>query len=89
MTQHNIDLLEKHKHHYETLVRAGYLRGLNQHEKNDLLHVARTEFFGVNYNPDMWCGQCVLDAVTAIYRAYENYLKSKPKETVIKQSNSF
>ena len=76
MTQHNIDILEKHKHHWETMVKAQNLRGLNQHEKNELQEVARQEFFGPNYSPDWWCGDCCYEAVKAIYTQYEKYLSN-------------
>lgn len=76
MTQQSIDTLERHKHHWITLSKAGYLRGLNQYEKNELTDVARLEFFGAGYNPDWWCGTCAYEAVKSIYTQYEKHLNN-------------
>jgi hypothetical protein len=76
MQQANKDFLDATRHHYLTLVNAGYLRGLNVHEKEGLIRVAREEFFGAGYSPDMFCPSCVAEMVKSVYRAYDNWLKN-------------
>ncbi len=75
MTPENIYILQKHLHHFFTLEKAQYLKGLNHHEINDLLSVARKDFFGERYNPDVWCGSCLAEMVRSIYNAFKGFLK--------------
>lgn len=82
MKQENIDILEKHKHHWQTLKNAGYLRGMNVHEKNELLHVMQDEY-SPKYLVDLWCGNCVANFVRDLYQRYERYLadqETKPPQ---------
>jgi len=72
MTSENKKILDDNRNFYESLAGpAQTLRGLNQHQKNDLLKVAREEFFGHQYSPDMWCPPCVADFILSVYRAYD------------------
>lgn len=74
MTPHNRATLDRHRHHHFTLVNAQYMKGLNVHEREDMLRVAREEFFGAGYSPDMFCPKCVADFVLVLYRAYDEWL---------------
>lgn len=78
MTEANKKAFEDNRHHYLTLKNAGYLRGLNQHEKNNLLKAAREEFYGDKYSPDMWCAPCLVDFINGIYRQYDEWVKNNP-----------
>lgn len=75
MTPENVNILTKHLHHLLTLEKAGYMKGLNQHEINDLIQVARVEFFGAGYNPDVWCPPCLAEMIKNIYNQFTQYLK--------------
>ena len=79
MTPENKKILDELRPFHTSLAGpAQTLRGLNQHQKNDLLNVARAEFFGQGYSPDLWCPQCVADFIMNIYRAYDNWLSQQP-----------
>ena len=71
MKLENIIKLEKHYHHWITLRDAQYLRGMNNHELNDVLEVAREEFFGPGYSPDLWCGSCLAEFIKSTYTQYD------------------
>jgi hypothetical protein len=38
-----------------------------------LIRVAREEFFGAGYSPDMFCPSCVAEMVRSVYVAYERF----------------
>ncbi len=82
MQQHNINTLNEHYHHWQTLRDAGYLRGLSAREKDDMLRVGREEFFGPKYSPDMFCSHCVGQFVRDVYTRFDEFLtvhKNFPK----------
>jgi hypothetical protein len=79
MTPSNITTLEKHYHHWITLRDGQYLRGLNIHEREDMLRVLREEFWP-GYTYDEWCGSCVADMVKEVYSRYDKWKAEQPKE---------
>jgi hypothetical protein len=74
MRQESKVILDHHRHHYTTFVNAQYMRGLNVHERNQILQVARDEFFGQNYSPDLFCGACIGEFILKVYMAYDEYI---------------
>jgi hypothetical protein len=69
MNQSTIDIMEANRKFYIT-VKDGYVRGLNEHERNALMKVMHEEF-NPNYVMDWWCGACVMDFIKLIYRLYD------------------
>jgi hypothetical protein len=80
MTPSNITTLEKHYHHWITLRDGQYLRGLNIHEREDMLRVLREEFWP-GYTYDEWCGSCVVDMVKEVYSRYDKWKGEQPAPT--------
>jgi hypothetical protein len=81
MKQHNITTLEKHYHHWITLRDGQYLRGLNIHEREDMLRVLREEFWP-GYTYDEWCGSCVADMVKEVYSRYDKWKGEQPAPVI-------
>lgn len=77
MTPSNKATLDKHYHHWRTLRDAQYLRGLNIHEREDMVRVLREEFWP-GYTYDGWCGSCVADMVRTLYTRYDKWLSEQP-----------
>ena len=80
MKPENKTILDKNLHHWITLERAFYLRGLNHHEQQDILKAIREEW-EPNFNPDLWCGTCLADFVKKAYRNYHEWLRAETGET--------
>lgn len=77
MTPSNKATLDKHYHHWVTLRDAQYLRGLNIHEREDMVRVLREEFWP-GYTYDEWCSSCVADMVRTLYTRYDKWLSEQP-----------
>lgn len=78
MTPENKAAFEDNRHHWHTLKNAGYLRSLNANEKAAILKAAKDEFFGEGFNPDMWCGECVMDFIKQTYQRFEQWEAEQP-----------
>lgn len=87
MTPENVNILLKHLHHFESLEKAQYMRGLNGHERNDILSVGRAEFFGAGYSPDLWCPPCVSEMVKNVYNQFAIYLKRETGDLTMYEYN--
>lgn len=79
MKQESIDFLEANRHHYDTIVKAGYVKHLNAYERDGMVRVMREEFVP-GYSTDLWCGPCVFDMVKLLYQRYDLWLSLHPKE---------
>lgn len=78
MTDSNKAILDELRPFHTSLVGpAQTLRGLNQHQKNNLVNIARQEFFGDKYSPDLWCPSCVGDMIKQVYGAYDKWLSEQ------------
>jgi hypothetical protein len=74
MKKENLELAIKHLYHFETLEKGEYVNNLDNQVKDDLVKIGREEFFGIGWNPDMWCGSCIARAIKDIYERIYNYL---------------
>lgn len=79
MTEANRKRLDELYGFWRTLRDAQYLRGLNIHEREDMVRVLREEFWP-GYTYDEWCGSCVADMVRTLYTRYDKWLSEQPKE---------
>jgi hypothetical protein len=79
--------LDKNRHHYDTIIKAGYLRGLNVHEREGMQRVMGEEF-QPGYHTDLWCGPCLFDMVKLLYQRYDAWVATQPKENTIHQNES-
>lgn len=82
MNAANRDFLDKNRHHYDTVIKAGYVRHLNVHEREGMQRVMREEF-RPGYHTDLWCGPCVFDMVKLLYQHYDAWLAAQPKEETL------
>ena len=70
MTDDSIKFLEENRHHYDLLIRAGYVKHVDNAFKEKLLQVIRTEFQPA-YNANLWCGPCVMDMINFAWTQYD------------------
>lgn len=79
MTPENIQFLNDNRHHYETLVKAFYLRSLSAVTRTRMQQIIADEF-QKGYSTDLWCGPCVTDMVLKLYRHYDEWLLKQANE---------
>ena len=76
----NKQFLDENLHHFTTLERAFYVRGLMASIRDSMLRVMQEEF-----NPGYsFCGTCdtdVADALRLLYRSYHDWLKQEKADT--------
>jgi hypothetical protein len=76
MKPENKEFLDKHRHHYDTVIKAGYVKHLNAHEREGMQRVMREEF-QPGYTADLWCPPCLFDMVKQLYQRYDNWLAAQ------------
>lgn len=76
MTSAEIKFLEDNRFHYDTLVKAFYLRSLQGIVRSEMQRII-SDNFEKGYTTDLWCGPCVSDMVLKLYRYYDEYLKQQ------------
>lgn len=81
MKPENKAILDANRCHYETAIKAEFVKGFNSREKDDLLRVMREEFIP-GYTTDMWCSPCIFDFIKLIYQLYDKWLAEQPKEEI-------
>jgi hypothetical protein len=81
MTPENIQFLNDNRTHHNTLVNAGYLRGLSAETRQRMQDVIRQEW-EPTYHTDLWCGPCVCDMIKKLYRHYDEWLKQQNESKV-------
>lgn len=79
MTPENKQFLDENRHHYDTLVKAFYLRGLSGETRQRMQDIMAQEF-QPGYHTDLWCAPCVTEMVVRLYENYDRWLASQPKE---------
>ena len=73
MKQSSIDFLEENRHHYDTLVKAGFVQHLDYPTRERILAIIHEEF-NPGYIGQLWCQSCVADMITYCYKQYLKYL---------------
>jgi hypothetical protein len=73
MTDSDIQFLNDNRTHYDTLVNAGYMRGLSGETRQRMQNIIRAEW-EPGYHTDLWCPPCISDMVKKLYRLYDEWL---------------
>lgn len=81
MKPENKTFLDANRHHYDTIVKAGYVRGLNAHEREGMQRVMGEEF-QPGYHTDLWCGPCLFDMVKLLYQRYDAWIAANEKPSI-------
>lgn len=76
--QHKI-ILEKHKHHWDSLKQVGFMRNLDKPVFDELQQV-HNEALSVQHFSS-WCGECVADMIRTIYTQYDKQIVDTPTPT--------
>lgn len=79
MTPENIQFLNDNRTHHDTLVNAGYLRGLSAETRQRMQDVIRQEWEPTYYT-DLWCPPCVCDMLKKLYRHYDEWLNQNAND---------
>lgn len=79
-TEQHIEVLERHKHYWESLKVAGFMRNLDKPVFDELQDVHNGALSVTHYSH--WCGECVADMVRLIYVNYEKWQEANPPATV-------
>jgi hypothetical protein len=77
MTLETIQFLNDNRHHYDTLIKAFYLRSLSAEVRTRMQEIIRQEW-EPGYHTDLWCGPCVSAMVLKLYRHYDEWLAQQP-----------
>lgn len=77
MKPENKQFLDENKHHYDTLIKAFYLRSLSGEVRSRMQQIIAEEF-QPGYSTDLWCPSCVSDMVKKLYRHYDEWLAQQP-----------
>lgn len=68
----DIQFIEDNRHHYDTWVRAQYVKHLDGAARNRMLAIIR-KYFAANYIADVWCQSCVANMLVYLYTQYNKY----------------
>jgi hypothetical protein len=77
MTPEDIQFLDDNRHHYDTLIKAFYLRSLSGEIRSRMQEIIG-KYWQPGYNTDLWCGPCVSDMVKKLYRHYDEWIAQQP-----------
>jgi hypothetical protein len=77
MTPETIQFLNDNRTHLDTLVNAGYMRGLSGETRTRMQNIIR-ENWEPGYYTDLWCPPCVCDMLKKLYRLYDEWLTKQP-----------
>lgn len=72
--------LDENRGHHDTLVNAGYLRGLSGETRSRMQEIIG-KYWQSGYHTDLWCPPCVCDMLKKLYRHYDEYLKENKTES--------
>jgi len=73
-TEEHKVILDKHRHHYNSLTQLGFMRNIDKPVFDELQQV-HNEAIGVQHFTH-WCGECVADMVRIIYLNYDKQAES-------------
>jgi hypothetical protein len=79
MTPDDKQFLEENRTHYDTLIKAFYMRGLSGEVRSRMQSIIGT-YWEPGYHTDLWCPPCVSDMVKKLYRHYDEWLKQNPND---------
>ncbi len=67
----DIQFIEANRHHYDTWVKAQYVKHLDGATRSTMLAIIR-KYFAPNYVADLWCQSCVSGMLVYLYTQYDN-----------------
>lgn len=76
LTEQHIEILERHKHYWDSLNVAGFMRNLDRSVFDELQTVHNEALTITHFSA--WCGECVADMVRIIYVNYEKWKEQQP-----------
>jgi hypothetical protein len=79
-TEEHIEVIERHKGHWETLRTAGFMRNVDRPVFDELQNVHNEVLGPVQYTH--WCPSCVADLVRILYTNYEKWQSTQCGLTV-------
>ena len=74
LTPDDIQFLNDNRDHYDTLVNAGYMRGLSGELRQRMQDTIR-KYWEHSYHTDLWCPPCISKMVEKLYGHYDEWLK--------------
>lgn len=81
MDAEDIKFLEDNRTHYDTLVKAFYLRGLTGETRSTMQRLVG-KYWQPGYTSDLYCPPCVSDMLLLLYRLYDKWIEeNKEPET--------
>lgn len=80
MTPDDKQFLDDNRGHHDTLVNAGYLRGLSGETRGRMQEIIG-KYWQPGYHTDLFCPPCVCDMLNKLYRHYDEYLKENNETT--------
>jgi hypothetical protein len=75
MTSESICFLDANRHHYDLLIKAGYVKQLDGATIQGLLAVVRKEW-SPGYLINSWCGECVMNMIKFAYTQYDKWIEN-------------
>lgn len=84
MRADNIEFLEANRHHYTTLVNAGFIQHLDQSTRQRMLDIIHEEF-NPGYIATLWCQSCIADMLKYLYVQYDKWVASQPVEEPVQE----
>jgi hypothetical protein len=81
ITGEDIQFIEANRHHYNTLVKAQYIKHLDGATRSRMLGIIR-KYFAANYLADLWCQQCVVRMLVYLYVQYDAVAAANKDETI-------
>jgi len=75
-----IQFLNDNRDHYDTLIKADYMRGLSAETRQRMQDIIR-ENWEPAYHTDLWCPPCISNMVKKLYGLYDEWLKQNENNT--------
>lgn len=81
MTPEDKQFLDDHRHHHDTLMRAGFVQNLDYRVKEQMQTII-SRYFQPGYTATLWCGDCVAEMIKICYRHYDKWLVEQDRKTL-------
>lgn len=80
MTPEDIQFLNDNRRHYDTLIKAFYLRSLSAETRTRMQEIIG-RYWQPGYHTDLWCGPCISAMVLKLYKHYDEWIKQNENKT--------
>lgn len=78
MKAENKAFLDANRHHYDTFIKAQFIKHFDGNTSGTMLRIIQEEF-NPGYFQNLWCSSCVADMLVYCYRMYDKWLKENPE----------